>query len=185
MIHAQIGFVSEPSARLPDDPTALKAMVAAREAEIDRLHQIIRELQRHRFGRRAESLPVDQLLLGLEEAEQIEAGGLAETDAADASARAARTRQRRANRGALPAHLPRIERMIDVDDRTSPCCRGDLHVIDEYQATSGTGFIRTLCGEFGSSCGQHTLAEKGEVGPSEHRALQHLQAADLPFDRAR
>ena len=131
MIHAQIGFVSEPSARLPDDPAALKAMVAAREAEIDRLHQIIRELQRHRFGRRAESLPVDQLLLGLEEAEQIEAEGLAETDAADASARAARTRQRRANRGALPAHLPRVERMFDVDDRTCPCCRGDLHVIGE------------------------------------------------------
>ena len=38
-------------------------------------------MQRHRFGRRAESLPVDQLLLGLEEAEQIEAEGLAETDA--------------------------------------------------------------------------------------------------------
>ena len=39
--------------------------------------------------------------MGLEEAEQIEAEGLAETDAADASARAARTRQRRANRGAF------------------------------------------------------------------------------------
>ncbi|WP_144440064.1 IS66 family transposase [Methylobacterium sp. AMS5] len=106
-------------------------MVAAREAEIDRLHQIIRELQRHRFGRRAESLPVDQLLLGLEEAEQIEAEDLAETDAADASARAARTRRRRANRGTLPAHLPRVERVIDLDERTCPCCRGDLHVIGE------------------------------------------------------
>jgi len=28
-------------------------------------------MQRHRFGRRAESLPEDQLLLGLEEAEQV------------------------------------------------------------------------------------------------------------------
>ena len=100
--------MSEPSPHLPDDPAALKAMVAAREAEIDRLHQIIKELQRHRFGRRAESLPVDQLLLGLEEAEQIEAEGLAETEAGDASARAVRTRQRRANRGALPALLPRV-----------------------------------------------------------------------------
>ena len=56
---------------LPDDPDALKAMVLARDAENARLIQIIRELQRHRFGRRAETLPEDQLLLGLEEAEQI------------------------------------------------------------------------------------------------------------------
>jgi hypothetical protein len=45
-------------------------MLAAERAENERLRQIIKELQRHRFGRRAESLPVDQLLLGLEEAEQ-------------------------------------------------------------------------------------------------------------------
>jgi hypothetical protein len=68
--------MNEPNACLPDDPAALKAMLAAREAEIDRLRQIIKELQRHRFGRRAESLPIDQLLLGLEEAEQAEAEGL-------------------------------------------------------------------------------------------------------------
>ena len=49
--------------------------VGDERAENERLRQIIKELQRHRFGRRAESLPVDQLLLGLEEAEQIEAEG--------------------------------------------------------------------------------------------------------------
>ena len=106
-------------------------MLVAREAEIERLRQIIKELQRHRFGRRAESLPEDQLLLALEEAEQVEAAGLAEGDAADATAREARARQRRTNRGALPAHLPRLERVIDPDDRTCPCCRGVLHVIGE------------------------------------------------------
>ena len=106
-------------------------MLVAREAEIDRLHQIIKELQRHRFGRRAESLPVDQLLLGLEEAEQVEAAGHAETDATDGTACEARGRTRRTNRGALPAHLPRIERVIDLDDRTCPCCQGRLHVIGE------------------------------------------------------
>jgi hypothetical protein len=53
---------------LPDDLNALKAMVLSREEENARLRQIIKELQRHRFGRRAETLPEDQLLLGLEEA---------------------------------------------------------------------------------------------------------------------
>jgi len=52
--------VSVPTTTLPDDPAALKAMLVAREAEIDRLRQIIKELQRHRFGRRAETLPVDR-----------------------------------------------------------------------------------------------------------------------------
>jgi transposase len=123
--------VSEPTASLPDDPAALKAMLAAREAEIDRLHQIIRELQRHRFGRRAESLPVDQLLLALEEVEQVEAEGFAREEAADPAKREVRARRRRANRGALPAHLPRIEQVIDVADKSCPGCRGQLHVMGE------------------------------------------------------
>lgn len=50
--------------QLPDDPDALKAMVLARDVENACLIQIIKELQRHRFGRRAETLPEDQLLLG-------------------------------------------------------------------------------------------------------------------------
>ena len=52
-----------------DDPAALQAMLAAQRVENERLRKIIRELQRHRFGRRAESLLPDQLQLGLEEAE--------------------------------------------------------------------------------------------------------------------
>ena len=107
------------------------ALLTAREAEIDRLHQIIREPQRHRFGRRAESLPVDQLLLGLEEAEQVEAEDVAREEAEDPAKREVRARRRRANRGALPAHLPRIEQVIAVADKSCPGCRGQLHVMGE------------------------------------------------------
>ncbi len=106
-------------------------MLAAERAENERLRQIIKELQRHRFGRRAESLPVDQLLLGLEEAEQIEAEGFAAEDTADTAKREARARKRRANRGSLPAHLPRIEQIIDIPDKICPCCKGMLHVMGE------------------------------------------------------
>ena len=116
---------------LPDDPGLLKAMVLAERAESERLRLIIKELQRHRFGRRAETLPADQLLLGLEEAEQVEASGLAAGEEAASDARAARVAKRRTNRGALPAHLPRIESVIDVESRTCPCCSGTLHRIGE------------------------------------------------------
>ncbi|MGY2803801.1 hypothetical protein ACVIHF_000531 [Bradyrhizobium sp. USDA 4506] len=50
---------------LPDDPETLKAMLLAERCESERLRQIIKELQRHRFGRRAEMLPEDRMLLGL------------------------------------------------------------------------------------------------------------------------
>jgi transposase len=116
---------------LTSDPIALRAMLAEERAENERLRQIIKELQRHRFGRRAESLPLDQLLLGLEEAEQIEAEALAGEEAADPVKHADQARKRRANRGALPAHLLRVEQIVDVQDKTCPCCRGELHAMGE------------------------------------------------------
>src|SRR5579859_7205998 len=45
--------------------------------------------------------------------------------------RAERARKRRGNRGALPAHLSRIEVVVDINDKICPCCQGDLHQIGE------------------------------------------------------
>lgn len=120
---------------LPDDAEALKALLvaerAAHAAETERLRQIIKELQRHRFGRRAESLPVDQLELALEEVQQGEGEDAAAAEAGDPERRKERAASRRRNRGALPAHLPRIEQAIDIEDKTCPCCAGALHRIGE------------------------------------------------------
>src|SRR5437773_9243648 len=113
-----------PSDALPDDLQTLKAMLLAERCESERLRQIIRELQRHRFGRRAETLPEEQMLLGLEDVEQVAASGEAEKDESASEGRTARDRKRRLNRGALPAHLPRIEAVVDIDDKTCRCCKG-------------------------------------------------------------
>ena len=113
---------------LPDDPGTLKAMLLAERARAERLEQIIKELQRHRFGRRAETLPEDQLLLGLEDVEQAAASNEAEGEAAAPAKRAAK---RRMNRGSRPAHLPRIEMVVDIEDHSCPCCRNALHRIGE------------------------------------------------------
>jgi transposase len=107
---------------LPDDAGTLKAMLIAERVQNDRLRQIIKELQRHRFGRRAETLPEDQMLLGLEEVEQVAASGEAESNAANTAERSNWSAKRRVNRGSLPAHLPRVEMMVDIEDRTCPCC---------------------------------------------------------------
>ncbi|MEW6596964.1 MAG: IS66 family transposase [Pseudomonadota bacterium] len=123
---------------LPTDVDALQAMIlaerAAHAAEAERLRQIIKEMQRHRFGRRAETLPIDQLELGLEDVQQTEAAQIAEAECADPERRAATAARRRANRGRLPEHLPRIETLVDIEDKTCPCCAGALHVIGEDRA---------------------------------------------------
>ena len=116
---------------LPDDVETLKAMLLAERARADRLSQIIKELQRHRFGRRAETLPIDQLELGLEDVQQGEAAAAAETETKDPAAKTAKARERRTNRGALPAHLPRFEVVVEPQSLACPCCSGALHRIGE------------------------------------------------------
>ena len=101
------------------------------DAENERLRQIIKALQRHRFGRRAETLDADQLALGLEDVEQEIAAGEAGAESTSPAARTEQAAKRRANRGALPAHLPRIETIVDIEDKTCPGCRGGLHRIGE------------------------------------------------------
>jgi transposase len=114
---------------LPEDPGTLKAMLIAERVRNERLVQIIKELQRHRFGRRAETLPEDQMLLALEDVEQAEAIEAAQSERDAPETRAAQVHKRRVNRGSLPAHLPRIETIVDLDDKTCPCCQAQLHRI--------------------------------------------------------
>src|SRR5260370_14663370 len=109
-------------------------MLLAERGENERVRQIIRDVQRHQFGRRAETLPEDQMLLGLEDVEQAAARDATDAEQATPTARQAGAAKRRANRGSLPAHLPRIETTIDIDDKTSRSCQGALHPIGENKS---------------------------------------------------
>src|SRR3954467_14751734 len=107
----------------------------AAQAEIEKLRLLIRQLQRGQFGRRSEKLDPDQLRLGLEDLEQTVAAAEAAQEAATRSSPPRPPRApRRHNLGALPAplpHLPRVEVLVDVEDKSCPCCGGSLHVIGE------------------------------------------------------
>ena len=83
------------------------------------------------FGRRAEKLDPDQRELALEDVEQSHASDEAGAEAKDLERRKTRAARRRRNRGSLPAHLPRIEQVVDVEDKSCPCCSGALHRIGE------------------------------------------------------
>ena len=98
-------------AALPDDPatlqqmlrevvtaaeqqhTSLQGAVQQRDAEIDKLHLLIKRLLRQQFGRRSEQLSADQLQLALEDLEQTVAANEAAQDTAENN-----QRQRRAAR---------------------------------------------------------------------------------------
>jgi transposase len=104
----------------------------AAQVEIEKLRLLIGRLQRGQFGRRSERLDPDQLQLGLEDLEQTAAAAEAAQEAAARSSGASRpARPRRRNLGALPAHLPRVEVLVDIEDKSCPCCGGALHVIGE------------------------------------------------------
>ena len=128
---------------LPEDTATLHLMLrtvllqqGALAAENDKMRLLIQRLTRHQFGRRSEQLTPDQLQLALEELEQTIAANQAGQDSVAAAA--GRLRKPRAeapgrNHGALPAHLPRYEVVVDVEDRACPCCGHALHAIGELR----------------------------------------------------
>ncbi len=118
---------------LPHDTATLHRLVrdmAAsldhRDGEIARLGQIIKELQRMRFGRRSERLDPDQLALGLEDLD-------ADVAAVEESrpARMKPSAGPRPRRKALPEHLVREDVVHDVAGGACPGCGGALHPIGE------------------------------------------------------
>ncbi|MGH6879177.1 MAG: IS66 family transposase, partial [Rhizomicrobium sp.] len=144
--------MSETANRLSSDVETLHALVIAacaeRDAERaekieaiaerdrvvtqnDRLRHLLRQLQRAQFGRKSERLDADQLALAFEDIEQALAESEACDDKRDAKAATARAQARRANRGSLPQHLPRMDVTIAPEDTSCPGCRTPMHVIGE------------------------------------------------------
>ena len=135
---------------LPDDLDALRALVSClsseRDAAIeecrrareqnDRLHHLLRQLQRAQFGRRSERLDHEQMQLALEDIETTIAEQDAQEDKKDTAETTAdaQRKKRCANRGSLPAHLPRIHVTLAPEIAACPCCHGVMHVIGEDTA---------------------------------------------------
>jgi transposase len=110
------------------------ALTAERDGLLERLERqqhLLLKLSRMQFGRKSERLPEDQLQLGLEDTEQAIAKADAEAEKRDPELRRRHVAKRRASRGALPAHLPRIEITLTPDDTTCPCCRTAMTLIGE------------------------------------------------------
>ena len=109
------------------------ALADAQEAQ-RRMESIIRILQREKFGAKSEKLSPEQFNLPLEDVELAQ--GVLE--AAQERARAVlkgpsegESRPRNRNRGHLPPHLPRVERIIEPASIQCPCGCGEMVKIGE------------------------------------------------------
>jgi transposase len=119
--------VSIASTPLPEDPATLQLLLREAQAEITRLQMLIAGLLRNRFGRRSERLGDEALEQGVEDLEQ----SLAEQAAKIEGVVPPPATSPKRNRGTLPAHLPRVEVVVDVTDKICPCCGAPLHPIAE------------------------------------------------------
>jgi len=114
----------------------VESELAASEETVERLQLLIKEYERARFGKRSEKFDPDQLQLVLEDIEiAIAEVQECEEDRARRSGRpAARQRTGRAAR-AFPAHLPRVERVIEPSSLACPCGCGQMVRIGEDRSS--------------------------------------------------
>lgn len=105
-----------------------RASLSEAQAEIERLRLVITKLQRSQFGRRAERLGDDQLQFGFEDL--VADLARAEAKLPSTAGKAPKTRSQ-VDRPSLPTHLPRVDRQLDIEHQTCPCCGGPLHAIGE------------------------------------------------------
>jgi transposase len=178
---------------LPDDIEQLKAMLLAERSEKarlashnERLLHMLRQLRRNHFGRKSERLSEDQLNLGLEDLETAIASGEAGVEKADTTLGASRTRQRRVNRGHLPAHLPREEIVIEPQAKSCPCCGGADIVVSKYAWHLPLYRQAQMLAAEGITIDRSTLAHwvgfaAFELMPVYDRLVAHLKSSSKLF----
>lgn len=121
---------------LPNDIDTLKAMILAADGREERhveriaqLEKLLADVKRALFGRKSEKADPDQFELALEDIETA-VESIQAAEEADERQVTGKPRPRKANRGSLPRHLPRIEEVIEPES-TFCDCGCERHVIGE------------------------------------------------------
>lgn len=117
-------------ARLED----LEAALADAQEAQRRLEGMLSQLRREKFGAKSEKLAPDQFNLPLEDVELAQGVLQAAQEKAKAALKGKAgedERPRNRNRGHLPVHLPRVERVIEPASTLCPCGCGEMARIGE------------------------------------------------------
>lgn len=133
-MHMDIAVLRDENERLKGQLAQTQAALADSEEARRRLESILVDMRREKFGAKSEKLRPDQYHLPLEDVE-VAQGVL---DAAQEKAAAiikgksdVAARPPNRNRGQLPAHLPRVERIIEPTSTLCPCGCGEMTKIGE------------------------------------------------------
>jgi transposase len=162
----------------------LEAEITDQKAYAARLETLLRELRRARFGPRSERLHPDQLALSLEEIETAIAEAKAGRGAGSAAngagpAKVAGDEGRKAQR-ALPDDLPRVERLVEPDDRRCPCGCGEMARIGEdrtHRLDIVPAQLRVIV-----TIRPRYACPKGRAGVIQAPAPAHLVEGGLPTE---
>lgn len=118
------------AANLPNDIETLKAIILAQQEQNARLEALVAAFRQAIFGRKSEKIDPDQFELALEDIETAIARVEAEGEANPLVTPTQTSKPRKANRGSLPRHLPRIEEVIEPESTICDCgC--ERHAIGE------------------------------------------------------
>lgn len=159
----------------------IESELAASKETVERLQLLVKEYERARFGKRSEKLDPDQLQLVLEDIEiAIAEVQEREDDRARRSGRpATKERAGRAAR-AFPAHLPRVERVIEPSSLACPCGCGLMVRIGEDRSSrldvtpAQYRVIETVRPRY--------ACPKGCAGVAQAPALAHLIESGVPTE---
>ena len=109
--------------------TALRRERDALAAQNERLRHLLAKLSGCSSGGSRSGCPRSSCSFAFEELEASIAANEAEAEKRSPELRRKRAEARRAGRGRLPAHLPRVEVVLEPEDTACPCCRGAMAVI--------------------------------------------------------
>ena len=115
---------------------AMQAEVAGLRAQTERQDYLIAELRHALYGKRSEQLDPDERQLAFEDLETAvaEAGVARDALAARHADGAPRRPAAKRNLGHLPDYLPRIEQVIEPEQKVCPCGCADMVKIGEDRA---------------------------------------------------
>ncbi|HYA79961.1 MAG TPA: IS66 family transposase [Methylocystis sp.] len=114
----------------------VESELAASKETVERLQLLVKEYERARFGKRSEKFDPDQLQLVLEDIEiAIAETQESEDDRARRSGRPFGSKRTGRAARAFPAHLPRVERVIEPSSLACPCGCGQMLRIGEDRSS--------------------------------------------------
>ena len=114
----------------------VESELAASKETVERLQLLVKEYERARFGKRSEKFDPDQLQLVLEDIEiAIAETQESEDDRARRSGRPPGSKRTGRAARAFPAHLPRVERVIEPLSLACPCGCDEMVRIGEDRSS--------------------------------------------------